>query len=100
MAFAPASHIKSDHINRAKNDEDTQRKNLNFYESIYHFKKMFPKFDIEVIEQILRANDGSVEKTIDQLLLMASDYETIEKKNEYKVDLALPTTSSANNRDG
>jgi hypothetical protein len=42
---------------------------------------------------------GSVEKTIDQLLLMASDYETIEKKNEYKVDLALPTTSSANNRD-
>lgn len=96
MAFAPASYMKSGHANVPKS-EDKQGKNLDFYESMYHFKKMFPKFDIEVIEQILRSNDGSVDKTIDQLLLMASDCESFQdNKTEYKVDLSQPTTSNTN----
>lgn len=99
MAFAPANYIKSGHSNVPKS-EDKQGKNLDFYESMYHFKKMFPKFDIEVIEQILRSNDGSVDKTIDQLLLMASDCDSFQDNNnntEYKVDLSQPTTSNSNN---
>jgi hypothetical protein len=58
------------------------KNNLNFYESMYHFKKMFPKFDSDVIETVLRANNGSVDRTIDQLLTMAADNEIIEMAND------------------
>jgi len=34
------------------------------------FKTMFPSFDCETIEAVLRANDGAVDDTIDQLLAM------------------------------
>ncbi len=47
-----------------KNNYSSGSKPLNFYESMYHFKKMFPKFDTDVIETILRANNGAVDKTI------------------------------------
>ena len=46
-------------------------KQLDFYESMYHFKKMFPKFDSDVIETVLRSNNGAVDKTIDALLQMS-----------------------------
>lgn len=46
---------------------------LDFYESIYHLKKMFPKYELDVIEPILLTNKGSVEKTIDELLEMSTD---------------------------
>ena len=89
MAFSCSSYInidKSDDSNNPKNAElnekEINKNPLNFYESMYHFKKMFPKFESDVIEQILRANNGAVDKTIDQLLLMASDYDSFvhEKK--------------------
>ena len=34
------------------------------------FATMFPSMDSEVIEAVLRANDGAVDPTIDQLLTM------------------------------
>ena len=37
------------------------------------FKEMFPTLDDEVIEAVLRANDGAVDATIDQLLTMTID---------------------------
>lgn len=37
------------------------------------FKSMFPTLDDEVIEAVLRANDGAVDATIDQLLTMTID---------------------------
>lgn len=37
------------------------------------FKNMFPTLDDEVIEAVLRANDGAVDATIDQLLTMTID---------------------------
>ena len=63
-----------------KNSSTTEmtKNNLNFYESMYHFKKMFPKFDSDVIETVLRANNGSVDRTIDQLLTMAADNDIFE----------------------
>lgn len=64
------------------------RKALDFYESMYHFKKMFPKLDSDVIEAILRANQGQVDKTLDQLLAITLDSELdevrCEKKSENK----------------
>lgn len=37
------------------------------------FKTMFPSMDHEVIECVLRANNGAVDSTIDQLLQMSLD---------------------------
>lgn len=53
---------------------------LDFYESMYHFKKMFPKLDSDVIETILRANHGQVDKTLDQLLSLNVDTELDEMR--------------------
>lgn len=74
---------------------------LNFYESMYHFKKMFPKFDSEVIETVLRSNDGSVDQTIDQLLTMSFDYDSNEIANVEANNLAENQFNnlSANNPD-
>lgn len=37
------------------------------------FKTMFPDMDDDVIEAVLRANQGAVDATIDQLLAMSTD---------------------------
>ena len=63
-------------------------KKLDFYESMYHFRKMFPKFDPDVIESVLRANQGAVDKTIDQLLMMSSDIAEASETNQVVVDLS------------
>ncbi len=52
------------------------------------FRHMFPNMDEEVIEAVLRANNGAVDETIDQLLTMNVDCTT---------DEAPPPTSTANN---
>ncbi|TDG41654.1 hypothetical protein AWZ03_011908 [Drosophila navojoa] len=41
------------------------------------FKKMFPDIDREVIEAVLRANLGAVDQTIDQLLAMSTDNQSL-----------------------
>jgi hypothetical protein len=47
---------------------EASTKHLNFYESMYHFKKMFPRIETDVIESVLRTNNGKIDKTIDDLL--------------------------------
>ena len=37
------------------------------------FRHMFPTMEEDVIEAVLRANDGAVDATIDQLLTMSID---------------------------
>lgn len=46
---------------------------LEFAQAMSDFKTMFPEMDKEVIEAVLRANQGAVDATIDQLLAMSTD---------------------------
>ena len=48
---------------------------LEFHQAMSDFKTMFPSMDEDVIECVLRSNNGAVDSTIDQLLAMASDLE-------------------------
>lgn len=66
--------------------EGGSRKALDFYESMYHFKKMFPKLESDVIEAILRSNQGQVDKTLDQLLAITLDSELDEIRADKKSD--------------
>lgn len=46
---------------------------IEFTQAMSDFKIMFPDMDNDVIEAVLRANQGSVDATIDQLLAMSTD---------------------------
>ncbi|KAG6456581.1 hypothetical protein O3G_MSEX009819 [Manduca sexta] len=46
---------------------------LEFTQAMTDFKTMFPDMDDDVIEAVLRANQGAVDATIDQLLAMSTD---------------------------
>ncbi|XP_028168503.1 CUE domain-containing protein 1 [Ostrinia nubilalis] len=46
---------------------------LEFTQAMTDFKTMFPDMDDDVIEAVLRANQGGVDATIDQLLAMSTD---------------------------
>eukprot|EP00794_Sanderia_malayensis_P014398 gene14398-15897_t len=47
------------------------KKPLNFNKAMSDFQTMFPHIERDVIEAVLRANDGVVQTTIDQLLILA-----------------------------
>lgn len=46
---------------------------LEFHQAMRDFKTMFPNMDEDVIEVVLRSNQGGVDATIDQLLAMNED---------------------------
>lgn len=48
---------------------------LEFTQAMTDFKVMFPDLDADVIEAVLRANNGAVDATIDHLLAMSADNE-------------------------
>ncbi|KPP67425.1 CUE domain-containing protein 1-like [Scleropages formosus] len=50
-----------------------QVRRLEFNQAMEDFKTMFPGMDYEVIECVLRSNNGAVDATIDQLLQMSID---------------------------
>ncbi|XP_066507029.1 CUE domain-containing protein 1a isoform X2 [Hoplias malabaricus] len=50
-----------------------QVRRLEFNQAMDDFRTMFPSMDHEVIECVLRANNGAVDSTIDQLLQMSLD---------------------------
>jgi len=55
---------------------------LEFTQAMQDFKTMFPEMDEDVIEAVLRANQGAVDATIDQLLTMSTDNENERLRTE------------------
>ncbi|XP_070826276.1 CUE domain-containing protein 1b isoform X4 [Chaetodon trifascialis] len=61
----------SGQLNNSKPNRQVRR--LEFNQAMEDFKTMFPSMDYEVIECVLRSNNGAVDATIDQLLQMSID---------------------------
>ncbi|XP_077397592.1 CUE domain-containing protein 1b isoform X2 [Festucalex cinctus] len=58
-------------LNNSRPNRQVRR--LEFNQAMEDFKIMFPTMDYEVIECVLRSNNGAVDATIDQLLQMSVD---------------------------
>uniref|UniRef100_A0AAY5LB16 CUE domain-containing protein n=1 Tax=Esox lucius TaxID=8010 RepID=A0AAY5LB16_ESOLU len=58
-------------LNNSRPNRQVRR--LEFNQAMEDFKTMFPTMDYEVIECVLRSNNGAVDATIDQLLQMSID---------------------------
>uniref|UniRef100_A0A336M3J6 CSON009810 protein n=1 Tax=Culicoides sonorensis TaxID=179676 RepID=A0A336M3J6_CULSO len=56
--------------------------NIEFATAMSDFATMFPEFDSDVIEAVLRANSGAVDATIDALLQMSTDNHNEKLRNE------------------
>lgn len=74
---------------------------LEFAQAMSDFKTMFPDMDRDVIEAVLRANQGAVDATIDQLLAMSTDNQNELLRNELEDPDAVPsvTNGSTKNND-
>ncbi|CAB3375073.1 Hypothetical predicted protein [Cloeon dipterum] len=59
-----------------------QTQQLEFHQAMSDFRTMFPDMDPDVIEAVLRANQGAVDATIDQLLAMSTDNENEKLRTE------------------
>ncbi|RWS08739.1 CUE domain-containing protein 1-like protein [Dinothrombium tinctorium] len=55
---------------------------LEFSQAMRDFKTMFPEVDEDVIEAVLRSNNGAVDATIDHLLVMSVDSENEKLRTE------------------
>lgn len=65
---------------------------LEFTQAMTDFKTMFPDMDDDVIEAVLRANQGAVDATIDQLLAMSTDNQNERLRLEMeKVENSSPS---------
>ncbi|XP_059052198.1 CUE domain-containing protein 1 [Achroia grisella] len=65
---------------------------LEFTQAMTDFKTMFPDMDDDVIEAVLRANQGAVDATIDQLLAMSTDNQNERLRLEMeKIESCTPT---------
>ncbi|XP_022102230.1 CUE domain-containing protein 1-like isoform X2 [Acanthaster planci] len=53
---------------------------LEFNQAMADFKVMFPSMDRAVIETVLRANNGAVDATIDQLLTLTADMPEVPQR--------------------
>ncbi|CAG4971758.1 CUE domain-containing protein 1 [Colias croceus] len=68
---------------------------LEFTQAMTDFKTMFPDMDDDVIEAVLRANQGAVDATIDQLLAMSTDNQNERLRLEIeRVESCSPSRSS------
>ncbi|CAL8359844.1 unnamed protein product [Merluccius merluccius] len=61
----------SGQLNNSRPNRQIRR--LEFNQAMMDFKTMFPTMEYEVIECVLRSNNGAVDATIDQLLQMSID---------------------------
>lgn len=60
-------------LSNEKKQANGETTHIDFYQAMRDFKIMFPLMDDDVIEEVLRANRGAVDATIDQLLAMSTD---------------------------
>lgn len=86
-------------MNTPGSDPESQSSNqLEFSQAMTDFKIMFPNMDVDVIEAVLRSNNGAVDATIDQLLTMTADIEDLPPSTvappEYSSN-TLPTYKEA-----
>lgn len=81
---------------RTTGQANNEARQLDFTAAMNDFKHMFPNVDREVIEAILRANNGLVDATIDQLLSMGLD---MEGCNTSSTQSDLPPLPSYNDVD-
>ncbi|KAG7209122.1 hypothetical protein KM043_015268 [Ampulex compressa] len=75
--------------------EQQQQTTLEFYQAMADFKNMFPQMDDDVIEAVLRSNQGAVDTTIDQLLTMSTDNENEKIRSELEQNEELPKTTKS-----
>jgi len=73
---------------------DNTSTQLEFRQAMTDFKIMFPNLDVDVIEAVLRSNNGAVDATIDQLLTMTADNENADGSGR-QTDNALPSYNEA-----
>ena len=73
MASASSSSLYDESQEKTGDGGKKKSPKINFYESMYHFRKMFPDIDSDVIETVLRSNEGAVDDTVDQLLTLSLD---------------------------
>ncbi|XP_043820717.1 CUE domain-containing protein 1 isoform X3 [Dromiciops gliroides] len=59
-----------------------QVRRLEFNQAMEDFKTMFPNMDYDIIECVLRANNGAVDATIDQLLQMNLDGSSYDESSD------------------
>lgn len=69
---------------------------LEFAQAMADFKNMFPDMDRDVIEAVLRANQGAVDATIDQLLAMSTDNQNEKLRQELDGDTGKTPPSGGN----
>ncbi|XP_014482970.1 PREDICTED: CUE domain-containing protein 1 [Dinoponera quadriceps] len=75
--------------------QQQQQTTLEFYQAMADFKNMFPQMDDDVIEAVLRSNQGAVDTTIDQLLTMSTDNENEKIRSELEQKEELPNTTKS-----
>ena len=68
---------------------------LDFSQAMTDFKVMFPDMDAEVIEAVLRSNNGAVDATIDHLLTMSADNEAQKSHELAGATAAAPASPHA-----
>ena len=73
--------------NPASSSSSTQ---LEFSQAMTDFKVMFPDMEADVIEAVLRANNGAVDTTIDHLLAMSADNEAETSARDLLADADQP----------
>lgn len=79
--------------------QQQQQTTLEFYQAMADFKNMFPQMDDDVIEAVLRSNQGAVDTTIDQLLTMSTDNENEKIRSELEQNEKSPSTSKPSKTD-
>jgi hypothetical protein len=84
-------HGRYAHLPAGGGVEDDAGSQLEFHQAMRDFKHMFPTMDEDIIEAVLRSNQGAVDATIDQLLTMTIDDEGNESPVLAPVN--LPTRS-------
>ncbi|ELT98811.1 hypothetical protein CAPTEDRAFT_220951 [Capitella teleta] len=87
MAGSPQGHFAHPPVGLHAEDEANQQ--LDFNQAMRDFKHMFPTMDEDIIEAVLRSNQGAVDATIDQLLTMSIDDE--DNESPVLAPVKLPT---------
>ncbi|XP_032667692.1 CUE domain-containing protein 1 [Odontomachus brunneus] len=83
----------------ATEQQQQQQTTLEFYQAMADFKNMFPQMDDDVIEAVLRSNQGAVDTTIDQLLTMSTDNENEKIRSELEQKEELPNATKSPKKD-